>query len=255
MYTIDPSVVAAGLVRFIRFSFKREGCEHALIGVSGGVDSAVSLALTVQALGVKHVHPVLLPYGSLNDEGTKDAQMIIQSFHVPINNIHLIDIKPMVDSVIAYDNQMDYGRRGNVMARMRMVTLFDLSKKMNALVVGTENKTEHLLGYYTRFGDEASDVEPLKHLYKTHVYTLARYLQIPLKISTKQPSAGLWSGQTDEGEFGFLYKDVDEALFLYADKHLSKSEIINEGYGADVIERIWRWIQKGAFKDRMPLTP
>ena len=174
MDSIDPSRVTAQLVGFITSSFKHDGYSDGLIGVSGGVDSAVSLSLTVCAIGAAHIHPVLLPYGRLNTEETKDAQMIIESLHIPLNNIHLVNIQPMVDAIVAYDTHMDDGRRGNIMARTRMMIMFDLSKKMNMLVVGTENRTEYLLGYYTRFGDEASDIEPLKHLYKAHVYMISK---------------------------------------------------------------------------------
>ena len=139
------------------------------------------------------------------------------------------------------------------MARMRMVVLYDLAKAMPALVIGTENKTEHLLGYYTKFGDEASDIEPLRHLYKTQVYELARYLDVPEKILSKPPTAGLWEDQTDEGEFGFTYKEVDEVLFLHFDQHVSKEAIIKRGYNKKTIERMWWWIEKGRFKDRLPV--
>ena len=150
---------------------------------------------------------------------------------------------------------MDDARKGNVMARVRMIVLFDLSKKFNYLVMGTENKTEHLLGYYTRFGDEASDIEPLRELYKTQVFDLAKYLRVPQETINKAPTAGLWEGQTDEGEFGFSYKEADEILYLYANKKLTKKEIIAKGYGKKVIERLWWWVSKGEFKDRVPYSP
>jgi NAD+ synthase len=254
MKKIYPEKTATELVRFIQLSFQRFGYTDALIGVSGGVDSATSLMLTVQALGRSHVHAVLMPYGHLNVEETKDAKMIIRLLHIPQKNIHFTDIQPMVDAVAAYDNHINNGRRGNVMARMRMVILFDLSKKLNAMVVGTENKTEHLLGYYTRFGDEASDIEPLRHLYKTQVYDLAAYLGVPRKISEKPPTAGLWKGQTDEGEFGFTYQEADEILSLHVDHHESKQAILKKGYDRQLIKRIWWWIEKGNLKDRLAIA-
>jgi NAD+ synthase len=254
MKKICPKKTATELIRFIKSSFQHFGYKDALIGVSGGVDSATSLILTVQALGKSHVRVVLLPYGRLNAEAVKDAMILIGSLHIPQKNIHCVDIQPMVDAVAAYDKHMGDGRRGNVMARMRMVILFDLSKKLNALVVGTENKTEHLLGYYTRFGDEASDIEPIRHLYKTQVYDLAAYLNVPKIILQKPPTAGLWKGQTDEGEFGFTYKEADEILSLHIDQHKSKQAIIRKGYDCQLVNNIWWWIKKGNLKDRLAIA-
>lgn len=254
MKTIDPQKTTVQLIRFIKSSFQRFGYKKALIGVSGGVDSAVSLTLTVGALGAIHVHPVMLPYGLLNNEGANDANALIAKLKIPSKNSVIINIQPFVDSVVLWDPKMDVLRRGNVMARMRMVVLYDLSKKLNALVVGTENKTEHLLGYYTRFGDEASDIEPIRHLYKTQVYDLAAYVGVPKKILQKPPTAGLWKGQTDEGEFGFTYQEADEILSLYFDDHVSKSAIVKKGYSQQTMEKIWWWIEKGNSKDRLPIA-
>ncbi len=255
MQKINAEKTAKELITFIQSVCNKEHIEDILIAVSGGIDSATSLTLAVQALGADHVHPILLPYGSLNDQGSKDARLVIESVKIPSKNIQTVNIKPFVDSIATYDATMDEPRLGNIMARMRMIILYDLSKKYNYLVVGTENKTEHLLGYYTRFGDEASDIEPLRNLYKSHVYELATYLQVPHKVLTKAPSAGLWEGQTDEGEFGFSYKIVDEVLYLLTEEKLSKKEIIKKGYDAKTIERIWWWIEKGEFKDRVAYTP
>ena len=256
MKSIDPKKTAHQLIAFMRDVFQKEGFTNAVIGLSGGIDSATSLALTVCALGKDNVYPVVLPYGSLNSEGTKDAQIVIDWLKIPEKHVRIIDIQPIVvAAVAAIDPKMDDGRKGNVMARMRMVALYDFAKALPALVVGTENKTEHLLGYYTKFGDEASDIEPLRNLYKTQVYELARSLGVPKKILTKPPTAGLWKGQTDEGEFGFTYKQVDEVLALHVDQHASKKEIIQKGYNKKTIERMWWWIEKGKFKDRLPIIP
>lgn len=254
MKSINPKSKSEQLIRFIKKSCQKEKIQDVLIGVSGGVDSATSLTLAVKALGKEHVHPVLLPYGSLSDQGTKDAWLIIRKLGIPKGHVHTIDIKPFSDAVIAADPLMDDGRKGNIMARMRMVILFDLSKKYNYLVVGTENRTEHLLGYYTRFGDEASDIEPIRELYKFQVYELAKYLKVPPEILLKSPTAGLWEDQTDEGEFGFSYKTADEILYLHTEKKLSKKEIISRGYPKDIAEKVWWWIEKGSLKDRLPYT-
>lgn len=252
MFDLDLEETGKKLLTFIKNACKKEGYKDVLIAVSGGIDSSVSITLAVKALGKKHVYPVLLPYGNLNDEGTRDAMIVINGLKIPNEQITKINIKPFVDSIVAYDKLMDEGRIGNIMARVRTIILYDLSKKLQHLVIGTENKTEHLLGYYTRFGDEASDIEPLRNLYKAQVYGLAKYLRIPKKIITKKPSAGLWEGQTDEGEFGFSYKEADEILYLHTEKNLSKAEIIKKGYDKKTVERLWWWLEKGEFKNRLP---
>lgn len=248
---INPAKISKELHKFILGVCKKENSKNVLIGISGGVDSATSATLAVRALGKQHVYPVILPYGKLNDEGVKDAWLLIKSLNIPANHVTTVDIKPFVDIFVGYD-KMDNGRKGNVMARARMVVLYDLSKKLGYLVVGTENKTEHLLGYYTRFGDQASDIEPLFSLYKTHVFQLAKYLGVPKKIIEKSPTAGLWEGQTDEGEFGFSYEIADEILYLYTEKKLSKKEIISKGYDKKLVEKLWWWFEKGEFKSRVP---
>ncbi len=253
MKTIDVSKIAAMLTSFIQSSFTKEGIVDAVIGVSGGVDSATSATLAVRALGPDHVYPILLPYGTLNDQGKKDAQLIIDFLKIPAGHVQVVDIQPMVDAAVStLDASMGEGRKGNVMARMRMVVLYDVMKKMNALVVGTENKTEHLLGYYTKFGDEASDIEPLRSLYKTQVYELATYLHVPQPILEKAPTAGLWVGQTDEEEFGFSYSEADELLWLVEEEHLTKEQVLVKGYDAKKIERLWWWLERGRLKDRLP---
>ena len=133
-----------------------------------------------------------------------------------------------------------------------MILLFDLAKRENALVLGTENKTEHLLGYFTRFGDEASDVEPIRNLYKTQVRQLAPYLGIPKKIIEKTPTAGMWAGQTDEGEFGFTYEDADKILTLYREQKKTAEEIGKEGLKKDVIEKVLGRMKVNEFKHRLP---
>lgn len=252
MKSINPQKKSEELVRFIKKSCEREKIGNVLIGVSGGVDSATSLSLAVMAIGREHVYPVLLPYGPLNTQGTKDAWIVIDSLKIPHNQVQTVDIRPLVDSVTAYDTTIDDGRKGNIMARMRMIVLFDLAKKHNFLVVGTENRTEHLLGYYTRFGDEASDIEPLRNVYKFQIYELAKYLKVPKEILSKSPTAGLWENQTDEGEFGFSYKVADEILYLHTEKKLTKKQIIEGGMDKKVVERVWWWIDRGLLKDRLP---
>ncbi len=241
------------LVQFIKTSFVSAGFKRAVVALSGGVDSSTSAALAVRAIGKENVYPLLLPYGNLNL--THDAEQVIEHLGIPKANVVNIDIQSLVDPIIAMDPTMDTIRRGNVMARARMILLYDQAKKRNALVVGTENKTEHLLGYFTRFGDEASDIEPLRNLYKTEVYTLARFLQLPESILLKAPTAGLWEGQTDEGEFGFTYQEADAILEMIVDEKKTIDEVVAKGYDQTTVGKVIERMKKNDFKHHLPIVP
>jgi len=255
MNNIDPQKEAEKIVRFLQQTMKDAGFTNLVIGISGGVDSAVSCALGVAALGADHVYPVLLPYGALNTRGVLDAMEFIQQMRIPMRNIVRIDIKPAVDTMIKNDSMMDRVRRGNIMARIRMAYLFDQAKKHTALVLGTENKSEYLLGYFTRFGDDASDIEPVRHLYKTQVYELARYLQIPDAIIEKPPSADLWPEQTDEGEFGFTYKEADQILFYLFEEKKSLEDVVSFGFSKGMVTQVQIRTEKNSFKRKTPMHP
>lgn len=253
MKPIGPNKETEKIVAFITQTFKNAGFSDAVVGLSGGVDSAVSFILAVQALGVDHVYPILLPCGGLSTQGVLDAMKLIEKLHIPLTHVTRIDIKQAVDDVVKQDPMMDKIRKGNVMARVRMTYLFDQAKKRRALVVGTENKTEHVLGYFTRFGDEASDIEPIRHFYKTQVYELAKTLGIPEEIIQKPPSADLWPEQTDEGEFGFTYKDADEILYLLIDEKKSTEEVVASGFLQETVQKIQQRMIQNAFKHNSPL--
>lgn len=248
-------VSIANLTSFLKNVFAKANFSRAVIALSGGVDSSTSCALVVKALGVKNVYPLLLPYGNLNTQGTKDAWLVIDALGIRKEHVSEINIRPQVDSLLSLDASMDNVRRGNIMARVRMIITYDCAKKRSALVVGTENKTEHLLGYFTRFGDEASDVEPLRNLYKTQVYELAKFLKLPENILTKSPTAGLWQGQTDEGEFGFTYKEADEILPLIVDKRLAVADLVAKGYDRTTVEKVVARMKANNFKHHLPLIP
>lgn len=239
------------LVRFLKTSFARAGFEHAVVAMSGGVDSSVSAALVARALGAKNVYPLLLPYADISS--TDDAKLVIAHVGIPKSNVIQINIAPFVDPMIALDPTMDRLRRGNIMARVRMILLYDYAKTRNALAVGTENKTEYLLGYFTRFGDEASDIEPLRNLYKTEVWELAGKLGLPDRIITKVPTAGLWEGQTDEGEFGFTYKEADAILGMIVDKKQSIDEVVLKGYDRATVEKVVKRMKENNFKHHLPI--
>lgn len=251
--SINPETTSEKITHFIRKTVKEAGFQKVILGLSGGIDSAVSCALAVKALSVQNVHIGLFPYGELHKEGLDDAKILIEALNIPLSNLHQINIKHLLDPVIKTDPLMNKLRKGNIMVRLRMTLLYDLAKKYNALVLGTENKTEHLLGYFTRFGDEASDIEPILGLYKTQVRQLAKYLRIPEKIIDKVPTAGLWSGQTDEGEFGFTYEEADQILYLSFDKSLAVSEIEKAGFKKKVINKVLDRVEKNKFKHKFPL--
>ncbi|MBI4065079.1 NAD+ synthase [Candidatus Gottesmanbacteria bacterium] len=255
MMSIDSKKVSQKLIEFIKAACKKAGFSRAVIALSGGVDSSTSLALSVQALGKDNVFPLLLPYGDLNPQGVVDANLLIDKYDLAKSHVFSINIKSFVDPMLALDAPMDNVRQGNIMARTRMILLFDEAKKQNALVIGTENKTEHLLGYFTRFGDSASDIEPLRNLYKTQVYELAKHLGIPEQILNKKPTAGLWEGQTDEGEFGFTYKDADEILLQLFDEKKIVEDIVASGFDRSLVEKVQSWVSKNSFKHNLPILP
>jgi len=243
MSAFDAKIEIERITSFLKETFHSASFSDAVIGLSGGVDSAVSFFLAVRALGVDRVYPVLLPYGALSTQGVLDAMECVTIAKVPLSHLVRIDIQPAVDIIARTSGaSFDQLRKGNIMARVRMTYLFDQAKKRNALVVGTENRSEYELGYFTRFGDEASDIEPIQHLLKREVYELGRALVVPQKILEKIPSADLWPGQTDEGELGFTYQEVDEVL--------QNREIVleNKEHATEKQKRIIQRMEHSAFK-------
>lgn len=247
---MDIKEIHKYLVNFLNAEVTKAGFSKAIIGISGGVDSAVSAYLAVEALGKENVFGIILPYKTSSPDNIIDAQLVISKLGI---RSRTIDITPMVDEFQKIDPTMSLLRLGNIAARVRMIVLYDLSAKENALVIGTSNKTEILLGYGTLYGDTASAINPLGDLYKTQVWDLARGTGVPENIIRKIPTADLWVGQTDEGELGYLYKDIDKLLVEMIDNQKTDIELVADGFDEEFIKKIRLRISNNEFKRRLPL--
>jgi NAD+ synthase len=247
---LNAPLAEAVLTSFIRDAVETSGTQGVVVGLSGGVDSSLSAGLAARALGPERVHGFLLPYRTSSPESERDARAVAGHLGIPHR---AIDISPMVDAYFEMEPDAPAERRGNKMARERMTILFDQAKKLDALVLGTSNKTEILLGYSTVFGDNASSLNPLGDLYKCQIWQLSRHLGLPSEVIDKAPSADLWPGQTDEGELGFSYETADEVLYLLFDLGLRPEEVAARGYEERVVRRIVSLEQRFRFKRRLML--
>jgi len=248
---LNAGLAVQALVSFIRDAVETTHSEGVTVGLSGGVDSALSAALAVDALGPERVHAFMLPHRTSSPDSVSDAEIVATALGLTTYNI---DISPMVDVYFdKYEPDPDKVRLGNKMARERMSILYDQAKRLHSLVLGTSNKTEILLGYCTIFGDNASSINPLGDLYKQQVWQLAAYLDLPARVVDKKPSADLWPGQTDEEELGFDYPTADEVLYLMFNFGLADEEVIALDYPESVVSRIVTLEENNRFKRRLML--
>ena len=245
---IDGALAESWLVRFLRDEMQRRGFDRAVVGISGGVDSAVTAYLAARALGAERVIGVRLPYRTSSPTSLEHAQLVIDALGIESRTL---DISCAVDGYLSSETDADAARRGNVMARMRMIALFDLSAKHRAIPLGTGNKTERLFGYFTWHADDSPPINPLGDLFKTQVWALARYLGVPEVIVGKAPSADLVVGQTDEGDFGISYPKAD-ALLNWMLNGYSEADLVARGFDATEVALVRKRLASTHWKRRLP---
>jgi NAD+ synthase len=246
---INAPFVEKVLCAFIREELHKFGFRRGIVGLSGGLDSSVCAALAAGALGPRQVLGIILPYKDASSKDVKDAEVVAGKLGI---RTRLIDISPMVDAYFSRHPTKDKIRIGNKMARERMSILYDQSAREKALILGTSNKTELLLGYGTIHGDMACAINPIGDLYKTQVRALAAHLRLPSRIIKKVPTAGLWPGQTDEGEIGLPYAEIDKILYELVDERKAGDEVIASGFKKEAVRRVEALIIGSEFKRKMP---
>ena len=256
---IDTGVALRVITAFIRAQLAQAGFDRALVGLSGGIDSALVAYLVAEAIGADRLQCVLMPYRASSPASRSDAEEVVRRLGCASA---LIDITPIVDGYFGQDGVAGSGgpealeasalRRGNAMARARMLVLYDRSVTWHGLVVGTGNKTESLIGYTTLFGDSACAFNPIGDLYKSQVRQLSAAVGVPEAIIRKAPSADLWPGQTDEVEAGFSYPQLDRLLFWMVDRRRSDDELVAMGFEPPVVERVGRLVAVSEFKRQVP---
>jgi NAD+ synthase len=248
---IDTDVARRIVGGFIREQLRQAGFERLVLGLSGGIDSALVAYLAAESIGAEHLLCVLMPYRTSSDASRADAEEVVGRLGCASE---VVDISGMVDAYFAKPGLGEVSplRRGNLMARMRMSVLYDHSVTWGGLVVGTGNKTEILIGYTTLYGDAACALAPIGDLYKSQVRQMASVMGVPESIVAKRPSADLWPGQTDEQELGMSYAHLDRLLFWMIDRRRDRSELTAMGFDHDDVERVQRMVARSEFKRQMP---
>jgi len=246
----NPPLLRRILTAFIANEVRKVGLERVVFGLSGGVDSSLSAMLAAEALGPGNVLGIRMPYRQSSAESLEHGEAVARRAGIEMLTV---DITAQIDAYFEQFPDADKSRRGNKMARERMTVLYDHSARTQALVLGTSNKTELLLGYGTLHGDMASAINPLGDLYKTQVWALAAHVGVPAEVVEKQPSADLWAGQTDEAELGFGYADVDALLYLMVDLRYSSEDLVAAGFAAPFVQRVTAMVRGSQFKRRLPV--
>jgi NAD+ synthase len=250
---IDPKQAIAVISGFIRAQLEQTGFERLVVGLSGGVDSATVAFLAATTIGADNVLAVRMPYRSSSADSETDALRVVTALGC---HTERVEITPMVDPMLTLISGSEETalqvRRGNVKARQRMIVLYDRSAAFEALVAGTGNKTEALLGYGTLFGDMAAAIAPIGDLYKSQLRAVAEALGVPVEILAKPPSADLWPGQTDEGELGATYDDLDRVLFALVDRRWSVDRCVAAGLDPALVAWVARRVAANEFKRQQP---
>lgn len=248
--SINTDLARKILTGFIRDEIAKSGMKRCVMGLSGGIDSALSAYLSAEALGAENVLVVRMPYKTSSQNSLDDAQAVIDALGLPSLTI---PITGMAEALIDQFPEMSNLRKGNIMARLRMITLYDQSVAWGGLVMGTSNKTEFLLGYSTIYGDSGVALHPIADLYKYQVRQLSQAMGVPQAIIDKAPSADLWVGQTDEDELGFTYSEADQVLYLLVDERYTVQEVAEEsGFDVAFVAKIWERVKANHYKRTMP---
>jgi len=247
--SINTDLVRKILTGFIHSEITRAGFSRAVVGLSGGIDSALSCTLAAEALGPENVLAVRMPYRTSSADSLEHAQLVIDALGVQSITIPITEL---VEPLLNRFPEMNHMRRGNIMARTRMVVLYDQSEAFKGLVVGTGNKTEIMLGYSTLYGDAAYALNPIGDLYKAQVRQLSTAMNIPAVIIQKPPTADLWAGQTDEGELGFTYDEADQLLYLLVDLRYTPAECIDAGFNEKFVHTVVERVRRNQFKRILP---
>jgi NAD+ synthase len=248
---IDGATTAGWLEGFLRDELiGRRNITRAVLGLSGGIDSAVVAYLCARALGPQNVYAIRMPYRTSSPDSLNDAQSVIDALGI---NAQTIEISAAVDGYLRFAPDADARRRGNVMARMRMLALFDQSARLGALPIGTGNKTERLMGYFTWHADDTPPVNPIGDLFKTQVWALARYLGVPVAVIDKPPSADLEANQTDEADLGITYAKADQILHLILSGYRD-ANIVERGFAPADVALVRRRVDSTHWKRHLPTT-
>ena len=238
------------LTHFIKEELHKFGIQKAVLGLSGGIDSAVVAALCARALEPQNVLAIKMPYRNSSKESVQHADLLVKQLGIRAVEISITE---QVDAYFVKRPELSALQKGNKMARERMSILYDFSVSESALVIGTSNKTELLLGYGTQYGDMASAVNPIGDLYKNQIFALARYLKIPEVLITKAPSADLWEGQTDEKELGETYEKLDQFLYYLVDERYDDESLLKMGFEKEFIQKIKTRVARNQYKRRPPV--